>query len=347
MNPHLEPWNISADAFPADDFASDQLEFLIGYAILAPSSHNSQPWLFRINAMDLELFADRRRALPVVDPQQRELTISCGAALFNLRVAAEYFGHAYHLEILPDPHEPDLLVRFHLGLASETRSEDILMFNALTQRRTNRQPFVPDPLPDELIQSLIEAARQEGAWLHIIDGADNRQLVASLVADADRIQWADRRFREELARWVRTRPDNVRDGLLVQDMGVNDWLAFLGPALIRTFDRGGGQAAKDQDIALHSPVLAILGTNTDDVPAWLAAGQALQSVLLRARAEGVWASFLNQPIEVESLRPQLAPALGVEGYPQILLRLGYGAAVQPTPRRTVHEVIIKHQGRHA
>jgi nitroreductase len=80
MNPHLEPWNISADNFPTESFASDQLESLIGYAILAPSSHNSQPWLFRINAMDLELFADRRRALPVVDPQQRELTISCGAA---------------------------------------------------------------------------------------------------------------------------------------------------------------------------------------------------------------------------------------------------------------------------
>jgi hypothetical protein len=167
------------------------------------------------------------------------------------------------------------------------------------------------------------------------------------VAEADRIQWADRHFREELARWVRTRPDEARDGLLVQDMGVKDWLAFLGPALIRTFDRGGGHAARDQDIALHSPVLAVLGTNADDVPSWIAAGQALQSILLRARAEGVWASFLNQPIEVESLRPQLASTIGAEGYPQILLRLGYAADTAPTPRRTVHEVILKHTGRHA
>ena len=130
-------------------------------------------------------------------------------------------------------------------------------------------------------------------------------------------------------------------------MGVKDWLAFLGPALIRSFDRGGGQAAKDQDIALHSPILAVLGTNADDVPAWLSAGQALQSVLLRARAEGVWASFLNQPIEVDSLRPELASILEVDGFPQILLRLGYGTDLHPSPRRTVHEVILKHQGRHA
>ena len=347
MNPHLEPWNISPDAFPADGFASDQLEFLIGYAILAPSSHNSQPWMFRINAMDVELFADRRRALPIVDPQQRELTISCGAALFNLRIAAEYFGHEYRLEICQDPQQPDLLARFHLGLAGDTRSEDILMFNALTQRRTNRQPFVPDPLPDPLLDALVDAADLEGAWLRIVDGEAKREAVANLVAQADRVQWADRHFREELARWVRTRPEETRDGLLVQDMGVKDWLAFLGPALIRTFDRGGGQAAKDQDIALHSPILAVLGTNADDVPAWLSAGQALQSVLLRARAEGVWASFLNQPIEVESLRPELASILEVDGFPQILLRLGYGTDLHPSPRRTVHEVILKHQGRHA
>ncbi len=344
MNPHLEPWNILPDAFPTDGFAADQLEFLIGYAILAPSSHNAQPWLFRINAMDIELFADRRRALPVTDPQLRELTISCGAALFNLRVAAEYFGHAYRLEILPDPQDSDLLARFHLGLAAETRSEDILMFNALTERRTNRQPFAPDPLPDTLLETLMEAARQEGAWLKCVE---DRPAVAELVAEADRVQWADRHFREELAHWVRTKPEEARDGLMVHNMGVKDWLSFLGPALIRTFDRGGGQAAKDQEIALHSPVLALLGTDQDTAASWLAAGQALQSILLRARAENIWASFLNQPIEIDSLRVQLATAVGMEGAPQILLRLGYGDDLQPTPRRTVHDVILKHQGRHA
>ncbi|MHB8520346.1 MAG: hypothetical protein ACYDH9_06275 [Limisphaerales bacterium] len=51
INPHLQPWSISADDFPASSFASDQLEHLLGYAVLAPSTHNTQPWLFRINAM--------------------------------------------------------------------------------------------------------------------------------------------------------------------------------------------------------------------------------------------------------------------------------------------------------
>jgi hypothetical protein len=302
----LNPGTFHPTPFPADGFASDQLEFLIGYAILAPSSHNSQPWLFRINAMDVELFADRRRALPTVDPQQRELTISCGAALFNLRIAAEYFGHEYRTRAPPGP--------------ATARSPGPIPSRACRRNPIRRHPHVQchDPTPHQppAVRARSRCRTrssppwstppdQEGAWLRIVDGEPNRQAVANLVAEADRVQWADRHFREELARWVRTRPEEARDGLLVQDMGVKDWLAFLGPALIRTFDRGGGQAAKDQDIALHSPVLAVLGTMRTMCPPG-SAGQALQSVLLRARADGVWASFLNQPIEVESLRPQLA-----------------------------------------
>ncbi|WP_229440580.1 hypothetical protein [Massilia sp. BSC265] len=56
--------------------------------MLAPSSHNTQPWLFRMAESSIDLFADRTRALPVNDPDDRELTISCGCALMHLRIAA-------------------------------------------------------------------------------------------------------------------------------------------------------------------------------------------------------------------------------------------------------------------
>ena len=53
----------------------------VAEAIRAPSSHNTQPWLFRIAGDHLGVMADRSRALPVADPQDRELVISCGAAI--------------------------------------------------------------------------------------------------------------------------------------------------------------------------------------------------------------------------------------------------------------------------
>src|ERR1044071_2504628 len=125
MNSPLEVWNISADDFPADGNSEEKLWFLVRYAVLAPSTHNTQPWRFRIHGNVVELYADFARALPVVDPQYRELIMSCGAALLHLRIAIRYFGHAYTVERLPDPDDPALLARVHLGFKCDTNAEDI------------------------------------------------------------------------------------------------------------------------------------------------------------------------------------------------------------------------------
>jgi hypothetical protein len=130
------------------------------------------------------------------------------------------------------------------------------------------------------------------------------------------------------------------DGIPGYAQGMNDLLSCASPIIIRTFDMGEGQAAKDRDIAIYSPALAVLCTEEDTPPAWLAAGQALDRALLRARAEEVWASFLNQPIEVPELREKLREAIGRSCFPQLLLRLGFGSDVKPTPRRDVEEVLI-------
>ncbi len=346
MKPPLNPWQVSSDDFPADSYASDQLEFLLAYAVLAPSNHNSQPWLFRINSTDVEIHADRHRAIRVIDPHDRELTISCGAALFNLRVAAEYFGHQYTVDLLPAPDDKTLLARFHLGLRADTGAEDVLLFHAITQRHTNRSAFQPDPVPRELLESLQEAAMAEEAWIQFIEGAEERGVIADLVAQADRLQWADRHFRQELAKWIRPKGDTTRDGIPAHEAGVHDWLSFAGPLLVRSFDRGGGVAARDREIAEHSPVLAILGTHKEDRASWLAAGQALQHVLLKARMEDVWASFLCQPIEVPELRQQLAGMFEGEVFPQVLLRLGFGPKVPASPRRSPREMLIQHDHKH-
>ncbi len=340
MNPHLKPWQISANDFPGDNAASDQLQFLVGYAILAPSPLNTQPWHFRIHSRHLDLHADWHRQLPVADPEGRELIASCGSALYNLRVAAEYFGHQHRVDFFPDEGQPDLLASLHLGLGAQTSSEDVLQFHAITRRHTNRQAFLDQPVPETVLAAWEQAAAPLGAWLRILRDEATRLAVADLVAEADRQQWADKAFRTELARWVRPRPNEHGDGFAASALGIQDWLSFASPTLVRTFDRGNGQAATDREIALHSPVLAVLGTETDDVGAWLNAGQALQKLLLSATTDGIWASFLNQPVEVPELRQNLAETIGCPGYPQAVLRLGYGPAPAPTVRRQVREVLL-------
>ena len=108
---------------------------------------------------------------------------------------------------------------------------------------------------------------------------------------------------------------------------------------IRSFDLGKSQSAKDCRLAKNAPVLMLIGSKGDRPSDWLETGEALEHLLLRARIDDVWASFFNQPIEMTELRSRLQTMFPENGYPQILLRLGYAKETKPTPRRTVDEVV--------
>jgi FtsP/CotA-like multicopper oxidase with cupredoxin domain len=88
-------------SFPTTAGPAERLRFLLGYAVLAPSRHNTQPWMFEIEGDEVRVYVDAARALPAADPDGRQLLMACGAALVNLRVAAHHFGHATSAEILP------------------------------------------------------------------------------------------------------------------------------------------------------------------------------------------------------------------------------------------------------
>jgi nitroreductase len=343
MNTPLAAWNVSPDDFPADGTSEEKLWFAVRYAILAPSTHNTQPWLFQIHGNVLELYADLTRALPVVDPDHRELIISCGAALFHLRLAIRYFGYSSRVETFPEPADSNLLARLHLGFKDDTEAADILLFNAIPKRRTNRLEFRNEAVPTALLSVLCGFAAQEGAWLKIVEGEEARYAVADLVAEADRIQWAGKPFRRELAAWLHPNRADASDGIPGYAQGPNGLPAYAGPMVIKTFDLGKRRSSADWDVALYSPVLAVLGTDANTPQDWLQTGQALANLLLRARVEDVWASYLNQPIELPELRPRLAELIKPGSCPQILLRLGFGDEVKPTPRRPVQEVILKSQ----
>ncbi len=314
---------------------------MLNFAILAPSSHNTQPWLFRLQGHEVELVADLNRSLPIIDPANRELIISCGAALHHLRLATRYFGYASKVDYFPNESYPELLARLSLGLSCETHTEDILLFNAIQKRRTNRMPFLPDPIPESLIDVLEQIAAREGVWFQCFRDDDTRYQVADLVSQADRTQWKDKRFRSELASWITPNHSPRRDGIPGYAQGHGDLIAQAEPLIVRTFDLGKGQAAKDRDVALYSPMLAVLGTDGDTRMDWLKVGQALSAILLRARVEDVWASFLNQAVECPETRTSLGELTGREGNPQILLRLGFGPPVKPTPRRALQETMLQ------
>jgi hypothetical protein len=339
----LDPWNVAELDFPEDGSPREVLEFCLRYAILAPSGHNTQPWRFRIAGNSVYLYADRTRALPIADPDDRELTISCGAAAANLQIALRYFGYSGEIEEFPSTQEPDLVARVRLGEPVYPSSLERNLFHAIPKRRTNRTQFEARQVSPWLVSAMQAACEYRGAWLEHVDSESMRGAVIELVAQGDRLQMADRAFRRELALWVRPASSPTHDGIPLYAQGVPDehldLVSGLIARLLRRFDTGGMRAAQDRELAHGSPVLAVLGTHADRPWDWFSLGQVMERVLLLARDAGVWASFLNQPVEVPALRARLRELLGRSGYPQIVLRMGYGAEVKPTPRRALRDVV--------
>ena len=333
-------WLVDETEFPAAGTTADILRFALRYTVLAPSSHNSQPWLFRVDGRAVEVYADRRRRLPVVDPDDRELVMSCGTALCNLRLALSHIGEGVDVSILPSGTDSDLLARVELsGRSAAPNVETERLFAAITNRHTCRRAFDPTPVEEKIVYDLRNAAFAEGAWLFDVPD-EQRHKVTWFVTDADYIQMSEPAFRRELAHWMRTSHPVRDDGMPGYALGLSELQSVVGPLMVRTFDVGTSQAAKDDELSRLSALLALIVTSSDEKTDWLAAGQALQRVLLMATAAGLQASFLNQPIEISSIRLQLARALGLPGHPQVLLRFGFGPHVAPTPRRELGDVLV-------
>jgi nitroreductase len=311
----------------------DRWTEVIATAVAAPSSHNTQPWIFRAGRGGLELRADRTRALPVNDPHDRELTISCGAALLQARLGLRRLGFGALVQLLPDETDDDLLAILRAHDAAPPTPDEERLMTAIPERRTYRKAFSEREVPKVLIGALRAAVEAEGAWLHVCVSEDEKLALAKLVGEGDRILWSDPRWRRELAAWMH--PRRSGDGLEVP------WVAsHVAPLIVRSFDLGGGQAAKDEDLARYSPVVAVLGTAGDTAYDWLRAGQALGRALLMATSEGLQASYLNQPIQVEALRPQVAQTIASGGKPQLILRFGYPRdRLRASPRRPLDDVL--------
>lgn len=347
-----DPWRVDAREAPPSVSPCDRLLFAVNYAVLAPSVLNAQPWRFRVRRDVLELHRRMTLRFPISDPNGREITISCGAALLNACVALRALGSAVRLKLLPAPRRPDCLAELRLGEDARPSPGDQRLLGAIVARRTHRGPFEERPLSPSLVEQMVAAAAEEGAALAVACDGSARTEVAGLAQEAERRHLADPAFRAEIARWLEERRSEGRranrealwrlgaSGHTPEPVRETTLHTSEAAGLSRRFADGERAAASQFAVVERSPALALIHTAADGAKDWLLAGMAMQRVLLTATAEGAAASFLNPPIEIAALRPRLAAAFGIAGQPQTLLRLGYAARrVPPTPRRPVCEVV--------
>lgn len=303
---------------PIDDeqeFAADAIELALSFALLAPSPRNIQPWAFASDPGDgiIDIFLDRDRSRPVADPDGRELTISCGVALYFVQLALASLGAEHVVTMFPNPSKIDHLAKIRLTgdmVEPDERARELVASDVA--RHTNWHEFSIIPVSDADLDELVSVATQEGMALRIVT-AQERSTIENLVATAGSVQLQDPDFVSELGHWPTGRPTT----------------GDLSAQSVFT------EAARE---TLHGVVVA-LSTDGDTQMQWVVAGQALARVLLTATGLGLAVAFVNQPIQVPQTRVEVAATLALDGDVQQLLRVGFvDEPADETPRRSLDDV---------
>jgi nitroreductase len=306
-------------------------------ALRAPSVHNSQPWRWGIGERSLHLYADRDRQLPNTDPDGRDLLLSCGAALNHCVTAFAALGWAARIHRLPNPADADHLAS--IELRRQTPADlDIALAAAIPRRRTDRRNYSHWPVAKGDLSLIGARAARAGVTMRRIDDLSQLKLI---VAEAVSRHSTDFAYTAELAAWSGRYASEA--GVPARSTPVPDSAAMI-PA--RWFAGAVLAQPPDLDAAEDNAVVVALGTSSDDDLSRMRAGEATSVALLTATALGLATCPITEPLEIPETREAVrADVFGEEGYPQMLLRIGWAPVnsdpLPATPRRELAEVVAR------
>jgi len=316
------------------------LKELIHYATLAPSGHNTQPWLFSLKDDTIEIRPDYKRRLPIVDPDDHALFISLGCALENLIIAANQFGYSEDIKYDLSEAKSEAI---KVVLTKSNVAKENLLFDALNKRQSTRNKYDGEPLPESDILSLKEVTKQEGVIFKIFITDNEIEPLIKFVKEGNIFQFKNKEFVNELVSWIRfskSDAEKKRDGIRSAVIGAPSIPNWFGK-LIMKFDSGEKEAKKCEDAIRNSSGLVLFISEDNSKQNWVNIGRSFERFALKATQLGLKHAHLNMPCEEFEVRKKLQKYLGLpkEQQPLLLLRIGYSDPLPKSFRRNVEEVI--------
>ena len=316
-----------------------ELSDLVRYATLAANGHNTQPWKFRLDQSKIEILPDFLRRTPAVDPDDHHLFVSLGCAAENLSLAANAQGRGGEISFQP---EAEGSVTFSFGRSAGKHST---LFDPIPLRQSTRAEYDGRPIGLSELKKLSDsAASVHGVSLVLLTERAGIDEVRDLVLEGNSEQMQDPAFVDELKSWLRFNPREAMeagDGLFSLLSGSPALPTWLGPHLFDLAFKAESENEKYARQIRSSAGLAIFIGEREDKEHWVSVGRACQRFSLQATALGLKHAFLNQPVEVAKLRPELAALIGMPGRrPDLVMRFGYGSDLPYSARRAVDRVMI-------
>lgn len=361
---NYDAWR-AAPPSPAEFRALDSEEklricVLMGH--LAPSTHNTQPWRFRLDprALRIDVFMNHASILPASDVKGRQTAISIGCAIENIRTAAEFYGYnvsiTYPLltkaDFVPRQTKQNTTLVATLTLAENgARVSDEKIFRAIRARKMLRAEFDPSrAIPEELITRARQTITDTTIMLHPITDAVRRLALSEFQSQADGFVINSHAFSRELGNWLL--PNNTPSflGMPGSNFGLTDTQALRMhqglKGVVPLEPEDGLRFALAGKLGIEkSPLICVFTASDDEPQSWISGGIALERLLLLFTSAGVSVAVHAGIVEVGLINRMFAAMLGTTRRIVALFRAGYplrheDAARPHSPRLPLDAVIL-------
>lgn len=337
FNKGYRVWDINEKDFSVSGGIEDKIKFLLNFAVLAPSSHNTEPWKFKIQGNELELSADFSRHLPESDKNKRMIYISLGCAVANTLIAANYFGLKYEVNYL----ENRAKIIFVSEVANRART-DAHLFKAIKNRRTNRFFYKNIPVASEVSDEFKNLNNFQEIKIDLVADKETKQKIAEIMGEGMKRIMSQKPFRRELADWLRTNLTLKCDGMPGNGHRMNLFTSIIAPHILRNIDVSDVEKDKAIKRVLNFPALGVISSKEDNAINFIHAGEILERLSLAIKSRMMDIAIMVAIIEDPESRAKLQTALKSEFLPQMFFGFGFAEHPAPkSPRRKLNDFLVK------
>lgn len=334
--PNYRAWEIDDSEFPEQGSDLEKLLFFGRYAILAPSGHNSQPWLIipeqdylriQINP-DHHLSGDGSGLLSV------EPYISIGTFLEVFYITAKAFGHILQIKLNADT---DDLATIRISSLSE---KNPALLEAVKTRVSNRSKYSTQ-LIDQNLLKYINSNDFEGVSITTLVDKNDIEFIATKTAEALTYIMSEPKYREELSQWVRLNQTKKFDGMPGFTHGFGSAKSMISKFAIKHAPNQGPQAQKSADLIRSSGALLIVRISDERKQSFINAGRLYSSICVKANEKGISTSALGASVISPTTRDNVKKHFNIVDRPVYIIRLGISNNKAPHSPRWPLEKVIK------
>jgi len=318
-----------------------KIEHLLRYAVLAPSTHNSQPWLFKINKNYCEIYINPEKVLNQADPSGRDMYISIGCCLENLILVAKFYG-VYKKHEIKLKGTLACRVFFDFDIKKKRKVAYRSLVNTILKRKNMRGPYINKEIPANIIKLIMSLSNEyPEVSLQILSSSEQIEGITKLTSRAIQLAYNSKLFRDEMSNWFIYNTSTKKEGIPGFTIMLPNILSYIFPFIVRNINIGRLIAFINKKSLKTARIICSFITKDNEKKTWIQVGQYAERVMLELQANNISTSIYVAAIEMKSLSKQLGIILNSKKKPQFLFSAGYMQGERKyTPRYSPIQKII-------